>query len=132
MNREVYVPDTHALFWYEFNSPLLSRNVRRVFDSADHEHAELVLHPIVLAEFYYVLRKTGCEQNFPRYLQFIERNSTYRLESITLEDLEQLPHWSEIPEMHDRLIAIAADRLGAVLLTKDAAIQSSPRVKWLW
>ena len=62
MTRDVYLPDTHALFWY----------------------------------------------------------------------LAQLPQWAEIPEMHDRLIAIAASRLNAVMLSKDAVLQACPRVKCVW
>jgi PIN domain nuclease of toxin-antitoxin system len=38
----------------------------------------------------------------------------------------------EIPEMHDRLIALAAKRLGATIITKDKTIQASPHVKCHW
>jgi hypothetical protein len=38
----------------------------------------------------------------------------------------------EVAEMHDRLIAIASNRLRATLITKDRNIQASPRVTWLW
>ena len=34
--------------------------------------------------------------------------------------------------MHDRLIAIQAVRLGAVLVTRDRTIQASPQVRWVW
>ncbi len=34
--------------------------------------------------------------------------------------------------MHDRLIAIASNRLEATLITKDRTIQASPRVAWVW
>lgn len=132
MNGGIYLPDTHAVFWYEFNSPRLSRGARQVFDSAEKGQAEFVLHPLVLAEFYYVLQKAGYERDFVRYLRFLDQSPVYRLESITREDLEQLPQWTEIPEMHDRLIAIAASRLNAVLLTRDATLQACPRVKSLW
>ncbi|HUT13582.1 MAG TPA: hypothetical protein VMY42_24050 [Thermoguttaceae bacterium] len=50
MTREVYLPDTHALFWYEFDSPRLSSVVRKAFDSAGQEQADFILHPIVLAD----------------------------------------------------------------------------------
>ncbi len=132
MTAEVYLPDTHALFWYEFNSPRLSPGARQAFDSADQGEARFVLHPMVLAEFYYVLCKSGYEQHFLRYLEFLDQSPIYRLESITREDLGQLPEWTEIPEMHDRLIAITASRLDAVLLTKDAVLQACERVRFVW
>ena len=132
MSAEVFFPDTHALFWHEFNSPRLSPAVREVFDSAEVQTAQFVLHPIVLAEFCYVLQKAGPGDDFVRYLHFVDQSPLYRLESITREDLEQLPQWSEIPEMHDRLIAIAANRLNATLLTKDAVLQACSRLRTVW
>jgi len=44
----------------------------------------------------------------------------------------RLADYPEIPEMHDRLIAAATDRLGATLITTDQKVQSSPRLTWLW
>jgi hypothetical protein len=49
-----------------------------------------------------------------------------------LDDIEKLPGYPEVPEMHDRLLVAATNRLGGTLVTKDAIIQASPQVKWLW
>lgn len=46
--------------------------------------------------------------------------------------LENLASMPEIPEMHDRLLAIATNRLDATIVTRDPIIQASPQVKWLW
>ncbi|HJT32551.1 MAG TPA: hypothetical protein VJ783_10950 [Pirellulales bacterium] len=51
---------------------------------------------------------------------------------LSLSDLAALDSMPEIPEMHDRLLALAAKRLGATIITKDSTIQASPQVKWLW
>lgn len=132
MTKPLYLVDTHALFWYEFELPKLSAAAKKVFEEAEKGQAEIILSPIVLAEFYYVLRKEGFDQDYASYIQFISQNPIYRLEPITLDDLEQLPNFVEIPEMHDRLIAIQAKRTGSILVTKDPVIQASPQVKWLW
>ena len=132
MTPAVYSLDTHTLFWYEFADPQLSPNAALVFAEAELGRAVLILNPIVLGEFYYTLRKFGLEAEFPAYLATIEGNPIYRIEPITLDDLRRFHDFAEIPEMHDRLIAIQATRLGAVLVTRDRAIQASPKVRWLW
>jgi predicted nucleic acid-binding protein len=63
-----------------------------VFDDAEAGKAVLVLHPLVLAEFYYVLRKEGFEQDAPFYLQYVKEVSGYRLEALTPDDVMQLPN----------------------------------------
>ena len=120
--------DTHALYWFEMGLPHLSDVVLAVFDDAAQGLASLLIHPIVLAESYYVLRKSRLEGDYPAYLAAIEANPLYRIEPILIEDLRRLNDFPEIPEMHDRLIAIQAVRLGAVLVTRDRTIQTSPQV----
>jgi hypothetical protein len=95
-------------------------------------NATLVIHPIVLAEFYWLLKKTGQHYNYRPYVNFIRANAIYRYEILTPADAARLEDYAEIPEMHDRLIAIVAARLGATILTKDPEIQASPQVKCLW
>lgn len=132
MTLPIYSIDTHTLYWYELDLPPLSQAARDIFREAEQGRADLVLHPIALAEVAYILRKQGLESKFPDYLDAIAANPIYRVEPIVLDDLRRLPLYPEIPEMHDRLIAIQANRLGAVLVTKDATIQASPQVRWAW
>ena len=132
MTRSLYSVDTHTLFWFETADPQLSKPAETAFAEAEAGRAELVLNPIVLAEFYYVLRKLGLDSDFAAYLAAIRGNPIYRVEPIALGDVAEMPNYPEIPEMHDRLIAIQSVRLGAVLLTRDRTIQACPRVRWIW
>ena len=125
----VFLPDTHAVYWYEFDDPKLSKAAEQIFKEAEAGNAQLLIHPIVLAEFYWLLKKAGLEADFVPYVQFVETSPVYRFAPIVLADLCRLGAFSEIPEMHDRLIAIAADRLGATLVTRDAAIQACTQVR---
>lgn len=127
-----FLPDTHALFWFEFDPGKLSQAARQTFDDAERGQAELILHPIVLAEFYYVVRKAGHEQDFVPYVQFLDQSPVYRLEAIASDDLKRLPSFSEIPEMHDRLIAITANRLNVPIISKDATLQASSQISCVW
>lgn len=88
---------------------------------------------VVVAELFYLLRKKGKERRYNLLVARLEApNSGYHLEPITLDDLKRLPIFDDIPEMHDRLIAIQAERLGATVVTKDEDIQDSVWVKSLW
>jgi PIN domain nuclease of toxin-antitoxin system len=132
MTPPVYVVDTHALYWREFAPERLPPNVARVFEDVEAGRAVAVLLPIVLAEFYYVLRKAGFESDAPLYLQYVCEASAYRLEPLAWDDVRQLPSFPEVPEMHDRLIAVAAKRLGAVVLTRDPALHGSSQIHCMW
>jgi PIN domain nuclease of toxin-antitoxin system len=46
----VYLPDTHAIYWNEFDDPKLSPTVKRAFIDAEQGRAAMVIHPIVIAE----------------------------------------------------------------------------------
>jgi PIN domain nuclease of toxin-antitoxin system len=129
---KLLLPDTHAIFWYEFGDPKLSRPVEQAFKEAESGSAQLISHPIVLADFYWLLKKAGLGADFLPYMQFLRTNPNYRHEPIAPEDISRLDQFCEIPEMHDRLIAITADRLGATVLTRDPVIQRSAKVRWLW
>lgn len=65
MTRPLYTLDTHTLFWYEFADPQLSPAAEAIFTEAEQGRAILVLSSIVLAEFYYVLRKFDLDAEFP-------------------------------------------------------------------
>jgi len=56
-----YVADTHALYWYLINSPLLGAGASAAFDEADNGNALIYIPSIVLAELYF-LNKNSAER----------------------------------------------------------------------
>ncbi len=132
MSLPVYLLDTHTLHWREFSPKRLTPKVAQVFEAADAAKAGIILLPIVMAEFYYVLRKEGFDRDAPTFLEYIFEASGYQLEPLTWDDIRQLPSFPEVPEMHDRLIAIAAKRLGAVVLTRDPFLHRCSQIRCLW
>jgi PIN domain nuclease of toxin-antitoxin system len=124
--------DTHALFWHLFEPAKLSPAARQAIADCEARQAGLIVLSLVLAELYYLLLKFQVESLFPEVLTALKANSHYRIEPILLEDVGHLPVYPEVPEMHDRLIVIASNRLKATLITKDQKIQASPQVTWLW
>jgi len=128
----VFVLDTHALYWHLFRPEKLSASAKRTIADGEAGLVQLVISHIALAELYFLLKKLGQEQDFPPALAAIRTNANYYIEPVALMDIEKLPVYPEVPEMHDRLLVAAANRLGGTLVTKDAIIQASPQVKWLW
>ena len=94
--------------------------------------ALLISHPIVLAELFWMLRKVGQEFRYDPYVQHVRTSPIYRVEAVVLDDVRRLADFDDVPEMHDRLIVIAADRLGATLITNDRQIRASAKARCLW
>lgn len=127
-----YVFDTHALHWHWTGPSKLPPKVRDIVAEADAGKACIVVSHIVLAELYYLFRKLGCQDHFPQRMVELRSSAAFQLEPVLLQDVEQLPNFESVPEMHDRLIAIQAVRLGAFLVTKDPSIQASGTVSCIW
>lgn len=56
----LYVADTHALFWYFTGSPRLGTKAKDCFDEGVRGEALIYLPAIVLAELYFLNEKLGC------------------------------------------------------------------------
>lgn len=132
MIGSVVLPDTHTLYWHIARSDRLSLPAREVFARAAAGQCVLALSPIVLAELYWILRKQGAATAFRGVVQRLRASPAYAFEPLTFEDLAALPAWEEIPEMHDRLLAIQAARLGATLVTRDPILQACNKVQCVW
>jgi PIN domain nuclease of toxin-antitoxin system len=132
MNVPLYSVDTHVHYWHITAPHRLSGPVKSVFDEAKAGGAVLLISHVVIAELFYLFRKQGLGHEFAPFIGMVTGSGAYRAEGILIEDLRRLPDFDEIPEMHDRLIAIRADRLKATIVTKDASIRGCSRVKTLW
>ena len=129
--NDLCVLDTHALFWHLVNSPKLSEVGRRTFHKASAGEITLILSPIVLLELYGLAQKVKASFDFAAELALFEQ-PPFRIEPITTADLYLLDRLSVIPELHDRLIAAVAFRLGAPILTRDPLITACTAVTCVW
>ncbi|MGP0070196.1 MAG: PIN domain-containing protein [Isosphaeraceae bacterium] len=130
--RPLYLMDTHALYWRRLGSPKLSRIAAATFHEGIAGKAVLIVHHVAIAELFYILQKQNQIPLFAPMLQDYQTFPYDRIEPIELIDLERLGDVPEIPEMHDRLLAVAAKRLGATIVTRDPVIQASTQVRSLW
>lgn|SRR5487761_1144192 len=128
----IYLLDTHALYWHLFGPAKLSAAAKQAIAEGEAGQALLIVSHVVLAELFFLLRKLGEDAKFSNIVAAILSNANYRIDSIVLNDILGLADFPEITEMHDRLIALAAKRLGAAIVTKDRAIQASAQVSCVW
>lgn len=129
---DLYVVDTHALYWNLSGTGSLSAAAKQVFVEAQTGRANLIVSHVVLAELFYLLEKYRRPELFEVFVVRLQASPAYRIAPLLLDDVLRLKDFAEIPEMHDRLIAIQAHRLGAKILTKDPEIQASPQVECVW
>ena len=130
--RPLFCMDTHAIYWRRIGSSRLSATADQVFEDAIQDKAILVVPYVVVAELFYLLQKHGQSALFGPLLVDFQNFPYYRLEPLTISDLAALDTLPEIPEMHDRLIALAGKRLGATIVTKDEHLCASQQLTCLW
>ena len=129
---DVYVVDTHTLFWYLTSDSRLTGRAAEITARADRGAALLIVPIIVLAEFYSVRQKVGSGPSFPEIISMLVQGAQFEFASSTLDDVEQFDDLSGISDIHDRMIAAMARRLGCPLLTRDAVLSQSDLVDTIW
>ncbi len=126
------VVDTHALFWYRTASPQLSAKAREAMDGAARGKARLYISAIVLAELHYVNAKLKGDLDVPGLIAELKASSQVSLVPLRAEDVAEFDQDSSVPEMHDRIIAGLARRMGAPVVTLDPKIVAHSGVATLW
>lgn len=127
-----YVTDTHSLYWYLINSPLLGANASAAFDEADQGTAKIYISAIALAELYYLNKKHGNPIDFAATFGQLQQSSQFELLPFNPEEVLEFTANAAVPEMHDRMIAGVAKRLNIPCLTCDKQIVGSSLVQIVW
>lgn len=126
-----YVADTMALVLH-LEKRRSSSIVKSIFDSADRGDVTIHIPAMVFAEILYLsernritLTLTDVETHFQTFRSYQESPMSFAL----VENARQI---TDIPELHDRLIAATAKSLSLDLLTNDPKIQASKFVDTVW
>lgn len=127
-----YVIDTHTLFWYLTNSPMLGKNADVALDEADNGVALIHIPSIVFAELFFLNVKQKQIIDFGVSFQQIKQSAQFVLVPFEADDVLDFDKNSAVKEMHDRMIVGVAQRLNVPLLTKDVNITTSGLVKTIW
>jgi predicted nucleic acid-binding protein len=129
---KTYVCDTHALFWHLIDSPRLGVAAKRAFEEGDAGQAVIIIPSIVLAELYYVIRKSGAALNFAAEFGRMQSAGQYVFTPFEPEHVVEFDLDHQAGEMHDRIILGVARRMQATLLTKDESLRSLGSVRVAW
>jgi PIN domain nuclease of toxin-antitoxin system len=127
-----YVVDTHALIWYLLNDKKLSRRAKAIFEAAEQHQTILVVSAIVMAELYYANVKNKWFDDFAKLYADITNKPFLRFTPLDHTHIPDFVQDAAVPEMHDRIIAGVARRLGAPLITSDPLIAAAKVVKIVW
>lgn len=126
------VADTHALFWYLTADRKLGAGALAAFQAAESGHGVIYVPSLVVAELYYLLARLNRLAEFAGLYHPLAAAPHIRFVAFRGEDVEQFDSLNGIPEMHDRIIAGVARRLGVPCLTRDPLVINSGLVATVW
>ena len=128
----IYVVDTHALIWYLTNDNKLGKQATEIFAAAERGETRLVVSAVVVAEMYYANRKNNWFADFNATYRQLRAKPYFRLYPFNSDHVLDFDKDVMVPEMHDRIIAGLARRIGAPLLTTDPQITAAKLTPIIW
>lgn len=132
LNRERFVADTQALFWFLIDPARLGRGADAALRLVEAGLADLCLPTIVLAELVHLARKQRVAIPLDDLLSDERLGSVVEIAALDLPVLREFERLDTPTEIHDRLIVATARVLRAPLITSDAEIQSGGQVETVW
>ena len=128
----LFVVDTHALWWYLRSPERLSPAASAIFQLAKTGNATIIVPAIAVAELYFLSVKMGKPFVPSELLDALASVGGIELSTLGRAQLERLDELQDVPEMHERLIAVESLVRNAPVVTRDEALTNSPRVQTIW
>ncbi len=128
----LYVADTHALFWYFIASPLLGGRARAAFDEGKQGQALIYIPVIVLAELYFLNEKRERPIDYSATFALLIQSAQFVLLPFEPIDTLEFERDRAVSDIHDRIIVGVARRVNATLLSRDEEITRSGVVATAW
>ncbi len=119
-----FVTDTQALVKFMMGKKVINDRSHQVFLSADKAQSTIIIPAIVLMEVLYLFEKSRIDISLFQTEDLL-RSQNYQFEPLSLEILKTASEITDIPELHDRLIAATARYLDIPLITNDPVIRAS-------
>lgn len=126
-----YVTDTVALV-LRIERRRMGANAASVFDAVETGAAVIYVPAMVLAEILYLAEKRRISASLSTVADYLRKYTTCKEYSMTFSVVESAGQITDIPELHDRLIAGTARLLDLELITNDPVIATSQFVKTRW
>ena len=119
-----FVTDTQALVKFMMGKKVINDRSHQAFLSADKAQSTIIIPAIVLMEVLYLFEKNRIDISLFQ-TEDLQRSQNYQFEPLSLEILKTASEITDIPELHDRLIAATARYLDIPLITNDPVIRAS-------
>ena len=125
-----YVTDTQALVKFMVGKKAINDKAHQAFLSADKGECTIIIPAIVLMEVLYLFEKKRIDIGL-LHTEDLLKSQNYQFEPLSLEILKTASEITDIPELHDRVIAATARYLDIPIITNDPVILKSQFVKIL-
>lgn len=99
--------------------------VKQHFEDASKGNCEIIIPPIVLAEIGYLFEKGRISISLNDVKNYLQKFPSFKVASVSIDTFINAFKITDIPELHDRLIAGVASTLGMELITNDPVIINS-------
>ena len=119
-----FVTDTQALVKFMMGKKVINDRSHQAFLSADKAESTIIIPAIVLMEVLYLFEKNRIDISLFQTEDLL-KSQNYQFEPLSLEILKTASEITDIPELHDRLIAATARYLDIPLITNDPVIRAS-------
>jgi predicted nucleic acid-binding protein len=106
--------------------------VKQLFQATDLGSAYIYIPAIVLAEIGYLSEKGRIDVGIQDVLKHLIAFPNYSEQPLSFDIIAESYKITDIPELHDRLIAGTAKFLNLELITNDPLIQASSFLKSIW
>jgi predicted nucleic acid-binding protein len=110
----------------------MPKKVKAIYEEAQKGNFKVFIPSIVLAELAYLSEKQRIDTNISEVKKLLNTYPTITELPLSIEIIEKAFEISDVPELHDRLIAGTAKKINAPLLTNDPDINNSSYVKSIW
>jgi len=122
MNR--YVADTQALIKFMQNKKVINDSSQTAFEDAENGTAIIIIPAIVMTEAMYLFERNRISHSIFD-IETLFSSDNYQFEPLNFGIIKTASEITDIPELHDRLIAATARYLDIPLITNDPEIISS-------
>lgn len=130
-NHDQFVADTMALV-LRVEGRRLGIVAKACFERVESGAATMWIPGMVWAEVLYLAEKRRIQSTFAQIAEYADRFNSWRQHPLDRAIVEAAAEITDVPELHDRLIAATARYLQAPILTNDPAIQASNFVQAIW
>jgi PIN domain nuclease of toxin-antitoxin system len=131
-----YVVDTQSIFWHLGEDRRLSRRARRILDSAEEGHAQVLVPSIVLVEAVFLMhRQRISKAQVSKLFELPEdTDANFYVVPLNMAVAQAVSEFGPvaIPDMPNRIFAATARALNLPLITVDPIITDSELVEVVW